>query len=138
MGNGKKFVQILILPDYVIDLIKSRKIDRIDTAYRLSKLVKNEQKLKSVVNQLIGLSTHDFRDVVSTFNENPEMSVDTAEKTILKLKPRNLHFFVIDFDEKDYQKLVSMAKSNMNSPAELLKQIVEQWLSNVDGEDATA
>jgi hypothetical protein len=127
----REFLQILKLPEYVKELIRSRKIDSIDTAYRLSK-IKDEQTLATVVEKLLNLQTHDLRDVISAVKENAELSIDEATEAVLKSKPRNLHIFVLDFSEKNYKKIITIAKKEKTSPAELIKKIVEEWLSKVN------
>jgi len=124
----REFLRIRNLPEYVKKLIRSRKVDSIDTAYRLAN-IKDEQTLRIVIDKLLSLRTHDFRDVISTAKENAELSIDAAREAVLKSKPQNLHVFVLDFDEEDYRKLVGIAKNRNNSPAELVKRIVEDWLS---------
>ncbi len=128
----REFLQILNLPEYVKKLIKSRKVDSIDTAYRLSK-IKDEQTLRTVINKLLSLQTHDLRDVISTAKENAGLSIDAAKEAVLKSKQRNLHVFVLDFSEENYKKLVAVAKNKNNTPAELVKRIVEDWLSRING-----
>ena len=131
----REFLVILDLPEYVKELIRSRKIDSIDTAYRLSK-IKDEETLRNVVEKLTGLQTHDFRDIVSSMREISGLSIDTAKEIVLKTKPRNIHFFIIDFTEEDYKKLVTIAKRMDGSPAELIKKVVEDWLNKTDDGDA--
>lgn len=122
----REFLQILTLPTYIKDLIRSRKIDSIDTAYRLSKL--DSGSLSSIANKLANLHTHDVRDVISTTQEKVGISVDSATEAVLKAKPKNLHVFIVDFSDKNYKKLISIAKGQERSPADLMKKIVDAWL----------
>lgn len=132
----REFLVILDLPDYVKELIRSRKIDSIDKAYRLSK-IKDKETLRNAVDKLVVLQTHDIRDIVSSMHENSELSIETAKESVLATKPRDIHFFVIDFTEKDYKTLVSLSKHMGNSPAELVKKVVEEWLNkNTEGDSA--
>jgi transcriptional regulator with XRE-family HTH domain len=131
----REFLQILNLPPDIKDLIKARKIDSIDTAYRLTKL-KDDTSLRTVVNKLSILQALDVRDVVRTTMENSETSVDTATEVVLKAKPKNVHVFIIDFTEENYKKLVSSARKRSCSPADLIKNIVDSWLSDIKDEDS--
>jgi len=132
----REFLVILDLPEYVKELIRSRKIDSIDKAYRLSK-IKDKETLRSAINKLLNLQTHDVRDIISSLQENSELSIETAKEIILASKPHDIHFFIIDFTEEDYKKLVSIAKHMDGSPAELIKRIVEEWLNKADEGDPT-
>lgn len=125
----REFIQILTLPPYVQDLIKTRKIDRIDTAYRLTK-IKDEAVLKEIVENIPNLSAHDVRDIISTMEENVGTSVETATDTVLKSKPKNIHVFIIDFSENNYKKILQIASDKGGSPADLIKNIVNAWLDN--------
>lgn len=129
----REFLQILNLPSDVKELIKSRKIDGIDTAYRLSK-IKDETALRAIINKLSILQALDVRDVVRTTMENSETSIDSAAEVVLKSKPKNVHVFIIDFSEQNYRKLVSSARTQGWSPADLIKQIVDGWLDNIKDE----
>ena len=129
----REFLQILTLPDYVKDQIKIRKIDTIDAAYRLS-TVKDERTLRTIFDNLSSLQTHDLRDVIST-TEETRLSVDEAKQAVLEAKPKNLHVFVIDFDEEKYRKLTDIAKRHNCSPADLIKTVMDEWLDHKE-EDA--
>lgn len=129
----REFLQILNLPTYVQEIIKTRKIDGIDTAYRLSK-IKDDGVLRAIVDRISNLQAHDVRDIISTVEENAGISVDSATQVVLKTKPKNLHVFIIDFTEQNYKKLVMIAKNQGCSPADLMKKIVDNWLGNVDNE----
>jgi len=129
----REFLQILNLPSDIKNLIKLRKIDSVDKAYRLSK-VKDQTSLNTIVNRLSSLQTHDVRDVVSTTEENAGISIDSATDVVLKSKPKNLHVFILDLSDNDYKKLVSAARLNNHSPAGLVKRIVEKWLGNLKDE----
>lgn len=131
----REFLVILDLPKYVKELIRSRKIDSIDKAYRLTK-IKDKETLRNAVNNLVNLQTHDVRDIISSMQENSELSIETAKEIVLAGKPRNIHFFIIDFTEDNYKKLVTIAKSMDVSPAELIKKVVEEWLNKTDDGDA--
>ncbi len=131
----REFLQVINLPEYVKELIQCRKIDSIDIAYRLSK-IRDENTLRNMVDKILDVQAHDVRDIVSTMKENAGLSSDTAREIILKTKLHNIHFFIIDFDEKDYHKLLFLTKDSDNSPAELIKKVVEEWLSKNDGDSA--
>lgn len=127
----REFLQILTLQDYVKSLIRSRKIDTIDTAYRLS-TIKDEKSLKTIVSKLSDLQTHDLRDAISTSVE-AQLSIDEASKMVLKAKPKNLRVFIIDFDDKNYNKLLVISKSRNCSPADVVKEVMNNWLNTATG-----
>ncbi|MGD0996662.1 MAG: hypothetical protein ABR909_14215 [Candidatus Bathyarchaeia archaeon] len=129
----REFLQILTLPDFVQQLIKTRRIDSIDVAYRLSK-IRDINTLENSTSQLLNLPAHDIRDIIQATRENIGLSVDSAREIILKTKPTNLHLFILDFSEMDYKKLNIVAKNNQCSPAEIIKKITEDWLKSTKGE----
>lgn len=125
----REFIQLLTLPPYVQNLIKTRKIDKIDTAYRLTK-IKDETVLKEIVEKIPNLSAHDVRDIIMTMKENANTSVNSATNNVLKSKPKNIHVFIIDFSEENYKKILQIAKDKGVSPADLIKNIVDAWLDD--------
>jgi hypothetical protein len=127
----REFLQVLALPENVKQLIRERKIDTIDTAYRLSK-VKDEETLKSVLKKLSTLQTHDLRDIIST-TEEKGISAEAAYRAVLEAKKNSLHVFIIDFNDESFHKLSKIAKDRNCSPAELIKTVMNQWLDTKNG-----
>lgn len=129
----REFLQVLTLPEYVKQLIRNRRIDSIDTAYRLTK-IKDENTLENYTSQLLNLSTHDIRDIIQATKENIGWSIEGAREIVLKTKPTNLHFFVLDFSNDDYNKLIAASKKLNCSTAEIIKRITEDWLKKTEEE----
>jgi hypothetical protein len=123
----REFLQIQKLPEFVKAPIRSRKIDSIDTAYRLTKIT-DETALRSIVDKLSILKSHDVRDVISVTREKLNTSVNVATEIVLAAKPKNVHLFLIDFPEETYSKLVATAVQLKCSPADLVKNMVSECL----------
>lgn len=130
----REFLQIPTLPDYVKQLIKDRKIDSVDIAYRLSK-IRDINTLENSVSQLLNLPAHDVRDIIQATRENIGLPVESAREIILKTKSTNLHLFILDFNENDYNRLTKASRNNRCSVAELIKKITEDWLKMMARED---
>lgn len=123
----REFLQILRLPKEVKDLVRSRKIDRLDVAYRISTVDDNEKQI-TIATKLANSPTQDIRDVIRLTKENVGISLETAQNAVLKSKPKNLHVFILDFDERTYKSLLKRAKNIEIQPAQLVKKVVEDWL----------
>jgi hypothetical protein len=120
-------MSLLKLPEQVKNLVSTRKIDRLDVAYRIAMLKEPEKQVaaaKSIANLP---SSKDVRDVVRLVTRGGS-SVEESARRVMEAKPKGLHIFVIDFDDKTYETLGEKAKDLGISPPELVKQLVEEWL----------
>jgi hypothetical protein len=123
----RQFMSLLKLPEQVKNLVSTRKIDRLDVAYRIAMLKEPEKQVaaaKSIANLP---SSKDVRDVVRLVTRGGS-SVEESARRVMEAKPKGLHIFVIDFDDKTYETLGEKAKDLGISPPELVKQLVEEWL----------
>jgi hypothetical protein len=123
----RQFRKILTLPDDVKKMIKARKIDKLDVAYRIS-LIDDSEKQKTAAQIIGNLQTHDVRDIVRFMKTHPETSITNSKKVILESKPKDIHIFVIDLDEDSYQAIIKEAAQSGIKPADLVKKIVKAWL----------
>jgi len=124
----REFLKILSLPPEVKQLVRTRRIDRLDVAYRISMLPSRRDQIKAATERA-GLSTDDVRDVKRLMS-NQGMSAEQAKKKVLDSRLRGLHVFVMDFDDEQYKRLMSQARQERTDPAELVKQVVLKWLDN--------
>lgn len=118
----------LKLPGEIRKLISSRKIDSIDTVREISAL-KEPSKQIAAANEFINTSTKDVRDIKRLINK-ARLPAEKAKEIILEAKPKDLHIFVMDFDEEMYRSLLEHAKRKKIEPAELVKEIVSNWLKS--------
>ena len=124
----RQFLSLLRLPEEVKSMISKRQIDRLDVAYRISMLKDPAQQIvmaKSVAD--IELSK-DIRDVVRLAKEG-SISVEESTRTVMNAKPKGLHIVVVDFDDKAYRALKEEAKKSGIGAAQLVKQLVDEWLT---------
>ncbi|MHC4400857.1 MAG: hypothetical protein ACYTG0_14365 [Planctomycetota bacterium] len=125
----REFLKILSLPAEVKQLVRARKIDRLDVAYRISMLAGREEQIKAA-RESAGLSTDDMRDVKRLIS-TAGMSAEESKKKVLESRLRGLHVFVMDFDDEEYKQVISEARRKRMDPAELVKQVVIKWLQGI-------
>ena len=118
----------LKLPKEVQKLISSRKIDSIDTVREISAL-KDSSKQIAAANEFINASTKDVRDMKRLIKK-ARLPAEKAKEIILEAKPKDLHIFIMDFDEETYRLILEHAKKKKIDPAELVKKIVLNWLKS--------
>lgn len=127
----RQFLSLLALPEEVRSRISAREIDKLDMAYRISTL-KDPQQQIAVAKALTDLSSSkDVRDILrllKTGNIGPEESI----ARVIAAKPKGLHIFVMDFDDKTYRALNNEAKKLDIGAAQLVKQVVEAWLARLE------
>lgn len=122
----REFLIALDLPLEVQKLLSERKIDSVDMISKISALKKPSIQI-AVANAIVGLQPEDMRDItrqIKTANISPE----EAKKIILNAKPKGMHIFIIDFDDQMYKKIKIEAENLNIRPAELVREIVRDWL----------
>lgn len=122
----REFLIVLKLPVEVQQLISSRQIDSVDVAREISAI---KDPLKQVVTAkiLADALSEDVRDIKRLIKDT-NFPIEEAKKIILESKPRGLHIFMMDFDDEIYKLIIKQAKSMKIKPAELVKEIVTDWL----------
>lgn len=122
----REFRKILALPSEVQDMIRKRKIDRIDVAYRISMLNGPEKQIKAA--KLISeLPSDDVRDIKRLISIGG-LSTEESKKKVLESKLKGFHVFFLDFDEYQYREILTHAKKEKQDPAEFIKRIIGDWL----------
>jgi hypothetical protein len=125
----RQFKTLLKLPAEVQNLIADREIDKLDVAYRIA-MIKDPSKQTDVARAVADLhQSKDIRDVIRLVTK-AGYSAEESKKKITEAKPQGLHIFVMDFDDKAYMAINQEAKRMDVSPAQLVKQIVEEWLDS--------
>jgi len=122
----REFLKVLSLPAEVKRLLRTRKIDRLDVAYKISMLPSGAEQIKAA-KQSAALSTDDVRDVKRLMS-SAGMSAEESKKKVLESRLRGLHVFIMDFDDEEYKQIISEARRKRMNPAELVKQVVVKWL----------
>jgi len=124
----RQFMSLLRLPEEVRNLVSSRKIDRLDVAYRIAMLKNRDQQITAAKSAANLASSKDIRDVMRIVMKGGA-SVEESTRRVLDAKPKGLHIFAMDFDDKTYHALRLRARDLKIEPAQLVKQIVEEWLN---------
>jgi len=123
----REFRKLLELPEPVKGLVSSRQIDRLDVAYRISMLRDPARQIAAAKGIANLPSSKDVRDILR-LAENANLPLEESKKMILDAKPKDLHIFVIDFNDETYEAIMRQAKDSNIDPAELVKNIVTDWL----------
>jgi ParB-like chromosome segregation protein Spo0J len=122
----RQFLTVLDLPRIVKKLFASRQIDSVDIAKELYALG-NKKKQETVAKTIVNSPSKDVRDIKRLI-KNRNFGVETAKRTVLDAKPKGLNIFVLDLDDKTSQKIVSEAIARKMKPAELVRQIIANYL----------
>jgi hypothetical protein len=122
----RQFLTVLKLPEAVQELVSDRQIDSIDTVKEILALKAPKTQIeaaKSFVNSL----SKDVRDI-KRLVKDAKLPVEKSKATILDSKPKGLHDFIIDYDDEMDNAINAHAKSLKVKPAELVREIVKDWL----------
>ena len=123
----REFLLALKLPKEVQRLISTRKIDSIDTVREIS-IIKDPAKQVEAAKALANSPSKDVRDI-KRLVKAANVSVEDAKKIVSNAKPKGLHIFIVDFDDETYQAIIKHAKAMKLKPAELVRDIVSDWLN---------
>jgi len=121
----REFKTALKLPEEVQKLISSRKIDRIDVIKELSTL-KSKNRQIAMARNIANMNTKDIRDVKRLIKQ-ADISIEESKKKVKDSKLKGLHIFLVDFTDETYNKIVKEAKNRNMKPAELVREIVNNW-----------
>jgi len=121
----REFRRLLGLPPEIQELVRSRKIDRLDVAYRLSMVSDPEEQLK-MAREAAGLITDDLRDLRHLVQAGSDTR--KSKRVLERSKLRDLNVFVLDFEHSDYAEIRAHARKAATEPAQLLKDIITRWL----------
>lgn len=132
----RQFRSLLKLPEEVQEIIADRRIDKLDVAYRISMIKDPSEQFEAAKGIADLRESKDIRDVIRMIEKAGYSTKESIER-IIEAKPKGLHVFVMDFDDRAYTDINKAAKRMGISPAQLVKQIVEEWLNN-QGEQAVS
>lgn len=122
----------LSLPEEIQNLISKRRIDSIDVVREIA-TIKDYSKQRQVGKLFAKLPTKDIRDVKKLLKEST-INVEEATDAVLKFKEKDMHVFMIDFDDLTYKAIKTQAKKLGLSPAILVKGLIQSWIkeSSID------
>lgn len=122
----REFLTALKLPQEVQELISDRRIDSIDVVREIS-VLKEPAKQIAAAKVFANSLSKDVRDIKRLVKDT-DLSIGEAKEVVLESKPKGLHIFMMDFDDETYQALIGHAKAAKLKPAELVREIVTDWL----------
>lgn len=123
----REFSTLLEMPKQVRDLFESRKIDSIDIGKELASLG-DKQKQLAAAKMIADQPTKDVRDIKRLIRRD-KFPVKKSLEMVLEAKPKGLHIYMTDFDDKTHKALIKQAKKARVKPAQLVKEIISNWLA---------
>lgn len=131
----RQFITVLRLQKEVQKLVVRRKIDRVDMVKELA-AIREPAKQIAVAREAVASDTKDLRDIRRLVKAGRSTAKD-AKATILQNKPQQLHVFVVDVDGAIYHALDEQAKTRGVATAELVRDIVTEWVTRVQKRRST-
>ena len=122
----REFLAVLELPEPVRELVSRRDIDRLDVALEIY-MLRDRDKQVTAAKTVADLPSKDVRDI-RRLAEQAGLSIEESKRIVLDAKPKGLHIFLMDFDDDTYKALVRAAGSRSVEPAELVREVVSDWL----------
>lgn len=124
----RQFLSILKLPPEVQDLISKRKIDSVDAARQLVAL-EDAKKQIAVARKITNILSKDARDI-HRIVKGETVPAKKVRQIVLEVKKKGLNIFMLDFDDETYKKIAREAKAAGKQAAELVREVVINWLAN--------
>jgi len=129
----REFLTALKLPEEVQELISDRRIDSIDVVREIS-VLKDPSKQIAAAKVFVSSLSKDVRDIKRLIKD-ADLPIGKAKEVVSESKPKGLHIFMMDFDDETYQALIEHAKAAKVKPAELVREIVTDWLERKMGSE---
>lgn len=126
----RQFLSVLRLPKEVQELVSERKIDSVDVVTKIA-AINNPKKQTAVAYVFVNSLTKDVRDI-KRLVKSENLTIEEAKKTVQEAKPKEMHIFVMDIDDETYRAIMTYAKNLKIKPAELVQEIVMDWLQRKD------
>jgi DNA-binding protein Fis len=117
------------LPSEIKKLIKERKINQ-DVAWRINSIKGKDKQIK-VANAIVGLSSHDAREVVFRYRNNPELKIDDYIRQLKDSKDRieKMSVLIVPLKLEVYSKLKSLSKTRNESVERMVSDILGNWVT---------
>lgn len=121
-------LKLLDLPEEIKKLIREKKITQ-DLGWRLLG-IKNEKIRVQVAKEIIGLNSHDARDMIRFAKNNPQtpISEQIDRLKINRKKNARLNLVILSLDEYEYEKLFKISKEKNVSVNKLVSDLIKSWL----------
>lgn len=123
----RQFLTVLKLCPKVKQMFLKREIDSVDVAKELV-VLKNPSKQLKAAREIAGMLSKDARDTRRLSREK-NTPIEKAKQTVLAEKEKSVHLFMVDFEKDTYEKILRVAELLNRAPAELMREIVIDWLN---------
>jgi len=127
----REFVAALKLPERAKQLVRARKIDRVEVVEELSKIKGDERQIEAAeVFSVERLTTEDIRSIVQYANANPDLAIERCVKRVLESKPiiERRYVAVMELQDHTLETLREKAKGLSVTPEDLVRSIIEGQL----------
>ncbi len=123
----REFLMALKLPDEVREMIRQRKIDRLDVVRELASLKSQAAQVEAARVAAL-CSSKDLRDIKRLIKLGGT-SVEEARALVLGSKPKGFHIFLLDLDDELYSALLESSEKMGMKPAEVARQVLAEWIA---------
>jgi len=130
----RQFLSVLKLPVEVQDLFLKREIDSVDAAKELAVLQSKHKQIR-MAKKIAGVTSDDARDI-KRIVKSGSIPIDEAIRSILQAKEEGFNVFMLDFDNETYRSIMKAAKALRKDAAELVREIVIEWLGKNRGRES--
>jgi len=128
----RETLKLLELPKEVQELVRNN-ILKHEVAWRIAS-VKGEHNQIKIAKSMVGLATHDARNLVRLFRENPDINIEELKQMIKKSKTSviNYSFIIVPVKQIDQVYLKREANKKKTTPSKLIsEEIIPKWLKEV-------
>lgn len=124
----RAILTLLTLPEEVQQYIKNNQI-LFDAAQRMARIKNKETQIK-VADAIIGLKSHDQRQVIQYAKGYPHASLDDFIERLVDSKDiiEKLILLILPLQEDTYTILKKMGEKEKKSPEKLILRIIDQWI----------
>ena len=123
----RSILTLLTLPEEVQQYIEKDQI-LYDAAQRLARIRNKDTQIK-VARTIIGLSSHDARQLIQYAKKYPDAPLDDFKRRIeSKDKIEKIHLLLVPFKEETVAILKHISKKQKISPEKLIREIVDKWI----------
>lgn len=123
---------LLTLPEEVQNYIENNQI-LYDAGQRLARIKNKETQIK-VAESIIGLSSHDARQIIQFAKKYPDESIDDFKRRVVESKDKieKINLIIIPFREDKFEILKKISKNEKISPEILIVKIIDQWINDTN------
>lgn len=124
----RAILTLLTLPEEVQQRIKNNQI-LFDAGQRIARIKNKETQIK-VAEAIIGLKSHDQRQVIQYAKGYPHASLDDFIERLVDSKDKieKLILLILPLQEDTYAILKIMGAKEKSSPEKLILRLIDQWI----------